>query len=53
VKTNRHKSMKGVDPKVGGRCRFVLTFKFRRNARWAALGTQKAVAEARKAKASA
>ncbi|RSH93247.1 60S ribosomal protein L29 [Saitozyma podzolica] len=39
VKTNRHKSMKGVDPK------------FRRNARFAALGTQKAVAEARKAKA--
>ncbi|CAD6576740.1 MAG: 60S ribosomal protein L29 [Tremellales sp. Tagirdzhanova-0007] len=36
IKSNKYKSMKGVDPK------------FRRNQRWAQLGTQKAVAAARK-----
>ncbi|KAK1923665.1 hypothetical protein DB88DRAFT_492024 [Papiliotrema laurentii] len=41
VKSNKYASMKGVDPK------------FRRNQRWAQLGTQKAVAAARKEKASA
>ncbi|ORY34697.1 ribosomal L29e protein family-domain-containing protein [Naematelia encephala] len=41
TKTNRYSSMNGVEPK------------FRRNARYAAQGTQKAVAEARKAKAAA
>ncbi|ORX37690.1 hypothetical protein BD324DRAFT_391856 [Kockovaella imperatae] len=41
IKTNKYSSMKGVDPK------------FRRNQRWAQMGTQKAVAEARKSKVAA
>ncbi|WOO86134.1 60S ribosomal protein L29 [Vanrija pseudolonga] len=41
VQTQKYKSLKGVDPK------------FRRNAKFAAQGSQKAVAAARKAKASA
>ncbi|RSH76656.1 60S ribosomal protein L29 [Apiotrichum porosum] len=41
VQTQRYKSLKGVDPK------------FRRNAKFAAQGTQKAVAAAKKAAASA
>ncbi|SCZ90106.1 BZ3500_MvSof-1268-A1-R1_Chr1-3g01780 [Microbotryum saponariae] len=40
-KTNKYPSLKGVDPK------------FRRNARHAAMGTQKAVAAAKAAAASA
>ncbi|KAK4057578.1 60S ribosomal protein L29 [Microbotryomycetes sp. JL221] len=40
-KTNKYPSLKGVDPK------------FRRNARYAKLGTQKVVAAARAAKVSA
>ncbi|GAA5944522.1 hypothetical protein JCM10213_008053 [Rhodosporidiobolus nylandii] len=40
-KTNKYPSMKGVDPK------------FRRNARYAAMGTQKAVAAAKREAPSA
>ncbi|GAA5984018.1 hypothetical protein JCM11641_005569 [Rhodosporidiobolus odoratus] len=39
-KTNKYPSMKGVDPK------------FRRNARYAALGTQKAIAAAKQSKSA-
>jgi large subunit ribosomal protein L29e len=57
-KGNKYASMKGVDPKVSGTMRNAQDLRlispnpqFRRNARFAAQGSQKAVREARAAKA--